>query len=121
MSHTRRAVVAGLTAVPLATTAAVTAAAPMSEVDRLRAGFGPDLAAIRSRVELVAEVLELPASEVELAMSDPEGQSLGLFAWRYGQSIDWLFAGDLRRAILADCASMAVEPCRPSWHVSEAR
>ena len=99
MPHTRRAIVAGLAATVTAATPAATLAPPMSEGDRIMAGYGADLAAIRARVELVAKALELPASEVEWAMSDPEGQSLILFAHQYGQDMDWLFVGDLRATL----------------------
>ena len=60
MAHTRRALVAGLAALPAIASTAVTAAAPMSEADRVMAGHGLDLAAIRSRVELVAKVSNRP-------------------------------------------------------------
>ena len=65
-------------------------ATPSSEVDRVLTSHSLDLRAARSRVELVAEALELPFAEVESAMADPEGHSLLAFACQYGQNIDWL-------------------------------
>ena len=110
MAHTRRALVAGLAALPAIASTAVTAAAPMSEADRVMAGHGLDLAAIRSRVELVAKVLELPASEVELAMSDPADQSLIEFALRYGQGLG-MASG--RRSAPRCAREVAPAWCRP--------
>ena len=94
-STSRRALVAGLAVLPALATIS-TAATPMSEIDRIVAGYGLDLTAIRARVELVADALDLPALEVEQAMSDPEDQSLIEFAHQYGQSIAWLLVGDLQ-------------------------
>jgi len=68
----------------------------MSLPDRhILAGRSLNLAAVRLRVELVADALALPASEVERAMRNPE-QSLIHFAAMHGQSIDWLLLGDVR-------------------------
>ncbi|HYJ43809.1 MAG TPA: hypothetical protein VEW06_05070 [Xanthobacteraceae bacterium] len=77
-------------------------ATPSSEVDRVLTSHSLDLRAARSRVELVAEALELPFAEVESAMADPEGHSLLAFACQYGQNIDWLVLGDLS-GVVREC------------------
>ena len=66
MAHIRRALIAGLAAVPLAAT--VSAAVPIS------------LPALE--IDLVDEAINLRASEIERAMSDPEGHHLVFYAWR---------------------------------------
>jgi hypothetical protein len=66
MAHIRRALIAGLAAVPLAAT--VSAAVPI---------ILPAL-----EIDLVDEAINLRASEIERAMSDPELQSLVVYAWR---------------------------------------
>ena len=66
-----------------------------TEHERIIAGDGFDLKAIRSRVELVAEALDLRAREIDRAMSDPENQSLIEFGCRHGLN-NWLIAGEWR-------------------------
>ena len=68
-----------------------------------------DLAAIRSRVELIVEALELPADAVERAMSNPE-RNLIQFAVRHGQSLDWLLRGDVRGMVRENWRRHGVAP-----------
>ena len=50
--------------------------------------------AIRKRLGIVADALELPASAIEGAMLDED--TLVSFALRHGVSLDWLVFGDVR-------------------------
>jgi len=52
--------------------------------------------AIRGRVRMVAEVLDLPRGEVRGAMSE---EGLRAFSRRHKQSLDWLVEGDVRGMI----------------------
>ena len=66
MAHIRRVIVAGLAMLPALATAstAVPVSLPALEID------------------LVDEAINLRASEIERAMSDPEGHHLVFYAWR---------------------------------------
>ena len=77
---------------------------PLSEIDPSWPATASISTAIRARVELVAEALDLPASEVEQAIAPREDQSLIEFADQYGQSIAWLLVGDLQ-GIVREVAS----------------
>ena len=66
IAYTRRAVIASLAILPALTT--VSTAVPIS------------LPALE--IDLVDEAINLRASEIERAMSDPELQSLVVYAWR---------------------------------------
>ena len=58
---------------------------------------------IRRRLAQIGQVLELPADEIERAGVDLD--SLIEFAWRTGQSLDWIILGEPRVMIarLARC------------------
>lgn len=49
---------------------------------------------IRARVEVAADSLDIPDTEVEAACANDDG--LLAFAARHNQSLDWLVLGDLR-------------------------
>ena len=99
-----------LIASPAVVPVAAAAIAKGCEPARILAGLGLDLLAVRYRVELVAEALDLPASEVEQAMSDPEDQSLVDFAHRYGQDLHWLLIGDLTGTLRGNWRRHGVDP-----------
>ena len=51
-----------------------------------------------SRVELIAEALQLSDAEIEAALLSD--LVLAAFARRYNQSLDWILDGDVREMIL---------------------
>lgn len=71
---------------------------PVARRRRLRR---PSQAAIRRRVEIIADALRLTQNEIDRAMADDD--SLIDFAIHYNQSLDWLFLGDPRGMICALC------------------
>ena len=50
--------------------------------------------AVQARLEVIVDALELPHDEVALAMSSDE--ELISFAARHGQSLDYIWLGDVR-------------------------
>jgi len=70
--------------------------------------------ALRARLDIIAEALDLPPSEVMAALTSE--RALIEFAARYNQSLDWLMTGNLIpmiRARARQSGSWSPEEPRP--------
>ena len=64
-----------------------------------RKDYGPDYGAVRRRLDLIAEVFNIPDAEIKKAMNRRTSMPMADFCRKYSQSLDFVLSGDIRGMI----------------------